>query len=167
MATLIELAQKGFLFRYGPQLGSKELEQRLVYITKTARSWMEHSLLALNPTWTTEISPDEQVYDLLAEFCAGGPLKYDHQFKVLSPRGEGIWELKTPDVRLFGWFPHKDCFVIVNGEATQKLKNQKSDKLDLYKRNIAQASAFRRMLQLDEPKYVAGDDPNDVISTSN
>jgi hypothetical protein len=167
MATLLELERRGFLIHYDAGLMVHELPQRLIFLSSDAARWMERKLPELESNWNTSISPLAQVDALLARFCAGRKLAHEKDFKVLNPRNRGVWELKTADVRLFGWFVSRDCFVLASCEAAKKLKSANPSQLNLYHRNINQVAGFRDTLQLDEPKFVAGDEINDVVSTWN
>jgi hypothetical protein len=164
MATLLELERKGFLFRYDPNLGPRELEQRQVYLSKAAAKWLDDVLPNMDSQWNSSHSPLEQVDALLARFCSGGALAHSRQFHAMHPITKGIWELKTADVRMFGWFFEKDCLVISNCENAQRLKNVKPNQPSVYARNVSAAASFRGILNLDEPKFLEGDDPNGVVS---
>jgi hypothetical protein len=165
MATLLELERQGFLVRYDPELEARVLEQRQLYLSKVAEKWLEKVLPNLESQWDTTESPLEQVDDLLAKFSSGGPLSHGRQFHVMHPIAQGIWELKTADVRMFGWFVAKDCFILSNCESAHRLKNTKPNQPSAYSRNVAAAASFRGILNLDEPKFLEGSDPNGVVST--
>jgi hypothetical protein len=72
---------------------------------------------------------------------------------------DGIWELKTPDLRLFGWFHVKDCFICGALDTAFNVKNS-----NLYKGYANEVGHFRDELPLDEPKYLTGDDPSNVVT---
>ena len=82
--------------------------------------------------------------------CSGETLTYDWQFKPLNYVQDGIWELKTANLRIFGWFPKKDCFlgVIANTKA-QILEH----KLVTPYANV-EVAPFRNKLDPHEPKYI-------------
>jgi hypothetical protein len=144
MATLVELERKGWLWRFDPELLPHELEFRAIYMSKSAKTWIERVLPDLSSGTESEIDPLGQFDDLLASFCAGGKLRHGKQFHVMHPRSEGVWELKTSDLRLFGWFPEKDCFVLVCGEAVQPMKARRPLQADLYQKCINQVIGFRQ-----------------------
>jgi hypothetical protein len=62
-------------------------------------------------------------------------------------------------LRIFGWFPERDIFVAVSAHTAKKVKD-----LEIYPGLVLEAVGFRNRLGLDEPKYIKGDDPNDVVS---
>lgn len=164
MATLLELEQKGWLWKLTPELSPRELELRTVLVSKVAKNWIANKLPLLESRWKSEIEPAAQLDDLLTLFCTGDRLKHGKQFHVLQPRYQGVWELKTPDLRLFGWFPERDCFVVVCCEEAGQMKARTGAQLDLYRKSINQVVGFRQSLPLDDPKFVTGVDPYGVVS---
>jgi hypothetical protein len=159
MATLPMLEADGALCRYEPELDHGQQELRLFYVFPRVAEWMERTLPILGSTWNIEETPLEQLDALLAVFCAGDPLSYGQRFKPLNALGDGVWELKTADLRIFGWFPRKDCFVATDADLARTVKSNR-----LYRPYAEQAVRFRDRLGLDEPKFVPGEDPLDVVS---
>ena len=59
---------------------------------------------------------------MLGRFAAGARLFVEPDeltpgdIKRLHPPENAIWELKTGDVRIFGWFHDHDCFVAHSGD---------------------------------------------------
>jgi hypothetical protein len=159
MATLIELSgDNGPLFK----LDALERHQqafRCIYISEKLKAWMEKDLPVLKATWQTELSCKEQVVDLTEMFCAGDELDSTTQFHALRPYVDGVWELKTGDVRIFGWFPQKDHFIGVVAHDAYFVKLH-----DLYHGLVGEVVRFRDALALDDPKFVPGDNPHAVVS---
>ncbi len=87
-------------------------------------------------------------------------MAYGQEFRRLHPGEHGIWEMRTPDIRIFGWFPHMDCFVAVFGDDASHIKDH-----DLYAGYRDQVVRMRDALDLDEPKYLDGAEIEDVVST--
>lgn len=159
MATLLELQQRGEIFRFDPALAWNEFEDRRIFLLPPAREWIEHVLPTLGSTWNIEVSPEEQLDTLFFEFCSGQSLAVGGQFKKLNPVDNGMWELKTSDLRVFGWFPSKDCFVATDCDDTDKIK-----RLKLYRGYCEQGVRRRDALDLDQPKYITGGDSDAVVS---
>lgn len=159
MATLLDLEDKGEVFKLDPALGWREQEMRCIYALPKARSWIDKTLPIVVSDRFTEEQPTMQVDALVYEFCKGDALVVDHRFRSLVHLGNGVWELKTADVRLFGWFYRKNCFVVSDCETKHRLL-----KHNLYKGYCEQAVRLRDALDLDEPKFIDGDNPHDVVS---
>jgi hypothetical protein len=160
MATVLELEAAGNLFRLDPDLEPGVQELRCIYVSPRLKTWIENDLPTLESTWKIEVSPQEQLQAFLEEdFCPGEPLTYDWQFKPLTHIEDGIWELKTADLRIFGWFSVQDCFIGSAANLKDLVKRHR-----LYYGYVKEAVQFRDQLDLDLPKFVPGDDPHAVIS---
>jgi hypothetical protein len=161
MATLLELehGNAGPLVKLDAGLESHEQEWRRISISLRLRQWIERVLPTLAPQWEVELSPLEQFDDIAWAFVSGEPLVYLNQFKPLRHISGGIWELKTPDLRIFGWFNIKDSFIGVVANQTSEIKQH-----DLYHGHCGEVSRFRDQIGLDEPKFVVGEDPYAVVS---
>lgn len=159
MATLLELSIRGDLIRYDPGLGENQLENRCIYVFPRVLAWIENRLPNIESDIENEHSPEEQLDDFLAAFCRGDALAFGRQFHSLIPIGDSVWELKTPDVRLFGWFAACDCFVATDGAAAGLVK-----RLRMYAGYRDQAIRLRNQLELNEPKNLHGDAPDGIVS---
>jgi len=160
MPTLAELHQQGALLKLDPQLGPREQEERLIYASPRFAQWVAEELPHLGTDRALEVLPEGQLDALFADFTSGKVLTYEHQFKPLHPRSENTWELKTGDLRIFGWFVRMDCFIAV--AATTKgfiLEHQ-----GIVAGFVGDVVRFRNLLDLDPPKLIEGDDPNAVVS---
>ncbi|WCT78903.1 hypothetical protein [Novosphingobium humi] len=159
MATIIHLAQSGHLTRFDPGLDWRQQEERCIYLLPSAKNWMRDVLPNEISDFGVERTPIEQVASLLENFCAGKALAFPRQFHPLVHIDSGIWQLKTADVRLFGWFCGQDQFICSNGDMATRIK-----KNHWYERYRDEAIGFRDILALDDPKFVAGGQPDDVVS---
>ena len=59
--------------------------------------------------------------------------------------------LKTPDVRLFGWFKERGVFIIANINSAAFIKEKQ-----LYQGYWNDTRDRRKRLDLDEPKFIDG-----------
>lgn len=159
MATLLDLELHDALIRLDPALSLRCQELRVIYVFPRLAVWMAEKLPLLESTWNIEDCPIEQLDALIAQFCSGEALAYGQRFKPLNHLGDGIWELKTADLRMFGWFNKQDCFVATNCDLKRTIVES-----HLYRPYCEQAVRFRDQLELDEPKFITGDDPNVVVS---
>lgn len=164
MATVGQLEAAGLLHRYDPALDPDEQELRLMHTSSKLKGWLENELSRLTSQWDSTNSPEMQFDDLMATYASGLPLILDTQFKVFRPRpieplGDGVWYLKTPDLRIFGWFYARDCFIGVVADTAHHVKTY-----DLYQGYRGEVMHYRNNLDLDLPKFIPGTDPNAVIS---
>jgi hypothetical protein len=159
MATLLELDADGSVSRYDPELGPGQLEERCLYVLPALVTRIQDWLPEQGSSWNIEIEPHEQVAAMLADYCAGHILKIGAGLKALSHLGDGIWEMKTADVRIFGWFHQKDCFIGASLDIAETIKTSK-----LYAGYCSEAVWRRSQLDLNMPKFIGGDDPNAVVS---
>lgn len=162
MATLLDLAGRDELHRLDPQLEPNEQEWRTIYVLPRVVPVFRDELPNWTSLWKVEQSPIQQMDALVETFCSGATLTFGHQFKPLNPLRDGVWELKTPDVRFFGWFYKRDCFI---GGAINNAYNVKNH--NLYAGYINEIVHYRQQLSLDDPKFVPGEDPNAVVSNYN
>lgn len=159
MATLLNLVEADQLLKLDPMLGVRQQELRRIYMLPRLATWLDQTLPGLGSTWNIEERPIEQLDALAAQFCAGEPLAYGHRFKPLTHLGEGVWELKTADLRVFGWFHQQDCFVGTDCNLKRVIVD-----LHMYGPYCEQAARFRGQLDLDEPKFLPGEEPDAVVS---
>jgi hypothetical protein len=160
MATAIDLDRRGDLFRLDV-LDRNVQEFRQIYASPDLYRWIRDVLPTLQPSLSIELSPVEQFFALAEIFCAGDRLTFDRGFKPLTRVTiDGIWELKTQDIRVFGWFHRKDCFIGVVADDATRIKS-----IGLYQgyANVT-TKLFLQQLDLDEPKYIRGDKPHAVVS---
>ena len=155
MATLATLASSGAIIRHDPNLEIDEQPVRFAYLSPAAQTWCLTVLPGMTRDRGRNETPFEQV---LFEFTVGRPMAYDVAYKKLDPLGQHVWELKTADVRLIGWFARKGCFVIVCAEMKRQLRQAR-----LYRPLIDATVAFRASLDLDLPKEITGVRPHDIL----
>jgi len=82
-------------------------------------------------------------------------MSYGPMFHDMDPSSDQVWELKTADLRIFGWMYRPREFIAVCGgfaddyKLPTKTKNYADDR-----RAVVEA---RNALPLDDPKYATGD----------
>jgi hypothetical protein len=158
MATMVDLISSR-LERLDPELPAGSQEVRLVYLAERAARWIEDQLPNGVSNWNLESSPLEQVFALFQAFCGGEDLIYSQTIRDLKPAGAGVWELKTADVRMFGWFFQKDCFVAVCADYAWRVKEY-----NLYAGYTNEVVRYIRDCDLDPTWIIASQDPADVVS---
>ena len=159
MSTILELVEMGRLIKFDPDLEPDQQEDRYFYVAPTILPKLQKELPAYVSDWKLDQRPLDQFEALMTDFCSGDTLYFFRTMKPLIHIQDGVWELKTPDLRLFGWFPVKDCFIMGEmGLATSVKRN------NLYEAYVNMVADWRKQLDLDEPKFIPGKDPNDVVS---
>jgi hypothetical protein len=159
-STKLALAQR--LFRLDPALEWNEREKRFIHTSPRFRERADKELPNWESHWNVETNPTQQFDALVEVFCSGKTLTFGRQIKPLTHIKDGIWELKTPDLRIFGWFCKKDHFIAGTMDLAFKVKEH-----NLYAGYVGEVARFRDQLDLDEPKFVKGDDPNVLVSNYN
>lgn len=158
MATLLSICGTD-IHRLDPGLEAGELEARVLFGTTDFTRWVKDVLPSLVSERRLDLTPLDQFDAMSVDYCTGQELIVGPDFHALLPRQNGVWEFKSPDLRIFGWFPQRDHFIAVVGHLADRVKHHEG-----YGRFIRQVVAFRDALTLDDPKFLPGDDPNVVIS---
>jgi hypothetical protein len=161
MATLLDLAggRAPVLFKLDPGFEDGSQEFRCILASQKLKIWIEQELPNLVSPLGIQISPQEQLFALVDVFYSDETLTYGGHFKPLRCRGQGVWELRTEDLRIFGWFPLKDHFIGVVANDATYIKEHR-----LYEGYIGEVVRFRNQLDLVEPKFIQGKDSNNVVS---
>jgi hypothetical protein len=159
MATILEITNVGGLKKLDAQLSHRQQEFRCFYASQKLVRWFESELVQSVSQHNLEQSPAEQVDALLEVYCSGGQLIYEWSFKDIQPIGSGVWEFKTADVRIFGWFCSVDIFVGVVADFAWRIKKHR-----LYDGYRDEVVRFIAQLDLDEPKCLMGGVNDGVIS---
>lgn len=93
-------------------LGPRDEVHRLLYWTKDFEQWcLRIETLGVARSY---VSLPEQLNQAFADFISGRPLT--GLTRCDPPKGQGIWRLKTPDLRLYGWADEPQCFILAAGE---------------------------------------------------
>lgn len=100
------------------------------------------------------LQPSDQLDDELERFISecDYPARGSLRPKPLSPAEDGVWQLKTPDLRVFGWFWRPGDFIVSQIGFKANLRRP-----ELYRPFIAQACRDRDSLQLDPPPFITGE----------
>ena len=164
MATLEQLVEQGVLRKHEADLEAWEMPERHLYLSDAFR--LAASFLYIAPKKRgRNVSPGDQVEQLFYDYVVGNPMTYSVHFRKLEPLTQHLWEFKTQDVRVFGWFARQRHFVATFGELKDNLsrEKQKVSTNVLYKPYIDHAKLTRDNLQLDAPKMITGLSYADVL----
>lgn len=161
MATLAALADAGTLVRIEVDIDDGRQTWRCLYGTPDFIAWLEGVLPALETgVMDAEITPQEQVFVLFADFIEGQHFEMDRRFRRLRRTPDlSIWELKTIDVRIFGWFASMDKFVCAFGEHKEEILRR--DSVGTF---MAKTDFVRNNLELDDPKFIHFEEYANVLS---
>ncbi len=151
MATLSILADRKQLVRLGGGLALGEQPLRLLYAFPHVATWLDNSLSTIIPMPDSELRPTEQVDALFYDFVSGEDFAYYERSHRMKPIDQGIWDFKTEDIRIFGWFHVKCTFVMANIDSMERVKNH-----GLYAGYRDDCIRRREALDLDPPKFVLG-----------
>jgi|SRR5580658_1463456 hypothetical protein len=151
MATLVQLTEKGKLKEYVVELEPSQQPERYVYAAPEVEEWFANVLSQAARDLGRNLWPYEQVEGLLHDFVAGEILVHTDTYRQLEPLYQSVWELRTVDVRIFGWFPRRCTFLMVCGALKKTIPRARD-----YRPFIQRVLDFRATLPLDEPKAVIG-----------
>jgi hypothetical protein len=162
MATAQELAAAGALVNLITYVDLEEYEQplRQVYADPRAIEWMTKILPHFVPInhQQDDLLPWQQADNYMHDFIVG-VTEFEMAPHFMLPVESGIWELRTPDLRFFGWFWKKATFILSSIE--KKEACAAINGLASGHRN--QSVRIRESLKLDPPKFVPGSSLKDVL----
>ncbi len=163
MATLEQLRSQSFLGRAMPRLLAGQQAERRFYFTRRFKEWFDQEMPLIAPTfWGGDVPTKEQINGIIKSFVAGEDLYLPEQLHIVDPAAFGIWELKTGDIRIFGWFPEYDTFIASTaGDATELHQGMKWS----YYCKCMWVVSERKLLDLNEPKFRAGGRRHDVFGS--
>jgi hypothetical protein len=155
MATLLTLIETKQLTQITVPLDVREFPCRWVYVFPEMLNWINETLPNLEPgRLKASSTPQEQFDNVLYKWISGKEIRYDRMFKDLMPMADEVWELKTVDLRMFGWLCAPRKFIVVFGDYADSYKppNIKAS----YEAARIRVINARNFLSLDEPKIAKG-----------
>lgn len=158
MATIANLCVSQDLIWLDALNGSSSLPQRYFYASPRLISWVEEELPAYDRDHDARLSPADQFVVLLEKFQRGTRLNHDADVKAISVAEEGIWEFRTTDLRILGWFGDHDRFIGVTAAMKKSIRQRG------YPSMKEEVLRFRDALPLDEPKHLQSTRGKDVLS---
>lgn len=132
---------------------------RRVYASNRFIEWASSGIQSVTISDLTQSTARGQLKAELDGFCNGDALMVAKDFHCLEPYPDFVWQLKTPDLRLFGWFIMKNCMVLDQG-GDANILHQGWSKYEPY---IKSVKAFRVLLS-DLPEPLKGVRASDVVS---
>ncbi len=145
MTTAVELAERELVRPASFTLKQGEVRWRRLLLTPEVEEWIVN-IYRNNPptTWEADLTPREQLHGLVRKFVLGAELNFDTEFHVLIPGEDAVWELKTPDLRLFGFFSKLDCMIVVGINFATVIKERAYTPM-----YIQMVKAFREQHEVD------------------
>lgn len=159
MATEQQLDALGIIVLIEVELDPDEQPQRLIYALPSVIEWMENELPGLETDGYIEgaLRPKEQAAVLFYDVISGkDPLTMAP--RCMMPNKHGVWELRTHDLRIFGFFSRKGVFIATSADTKARCKV--TGTYGKHRRDAVQA---RETLDLDPPKFVPGSTLADVL----
>jgi hypothetical protein len=156
MATFDKLLEVRTLIRVTLQLGRGQFHERKLYAFPQCLEWMRNDVPKLvTGRVASAFTPHEQLIVRLRQWMAGDPMAYGRMFRDMEPRSDAVWELKTADLRLFGWMHQPRELILVCGGYADDYKEP--TKKRTYAEDRRKVVSARETLDLDGNKYVVGD----------
>lgn len=116
---LSKLVSEGLIGPVAVRLGPRDMPNRQLLWTRAFESWSRGACLSDLRSSSATIA--EQLNTAFADFVSGRPLT-SGLARCDPPKGEGLWRLKTPDLRLYGWADDVQCMVLAVGEFVSVVK---------------------------------------------
>ena len=128
-------------------LGPRDNIFRRMFWTTECEQWCME-IIGSQPHQPSKFPYDQQLNQAFADFVTGRPLT--GMTKCDPPKGQALWRIKTPDLRLYGWAPAQQTLILCCAELKSVLKKPGPPKdKDLGNRVVAQ----RKDLGLNKPVY--------------
>jgi len=127
---------------------------RNIYISATAEKWIANNLKQLQPDgfYDGVERPREQLADVFRRVMIGENINEFYP-KTVVKHPDWIHELRTADLRMFGWFWRSSHFIV----ALIMVKKDLADNRVTYDGCFETCRAFRSGLDLDPPKFIEGE----------
>lgn len=147
LSTLRMFVRTGRLLQYELAEDDDRQPHRSLYVTPDLARWINGDL-ARHPLSKRAVSPVEQIADFMDRFV-GEPVMHINDFQQIKPAGAHVYEMKTTDVRVYGWFPAARVFIAVEGAL--KAETTAAGTVTAIRKRV---EAFRSGLALPSPDSV-------------
>jgi hypothetical protein len=153
MATLEELESRKLLYRFRPKrLKRHEFEDRQLWFFPEVVQWLLNDLPKLGAFYPENQAPYLQANVLMKSFVLGAEFVEKTMFWKMRPYRDDVFELKSADIRFFGWFVKPKVFVVACFEVFENVHAEPGVH-DRYRDEVIRK---RSLLPLDDPKYIKG-----------
>jgi hypothetical protein len=155
MATIHNLAGAGGPLTLIAVPMGNERPMRSIYGLQRFTNWMTNALPNLQTgRLKGRETPQQQLDFRLYQWITGKPMVYSRMLNDLMPHADEVWELKTLDIRVFGWMYRPLTFIAVFGDYADLYKGKTATRS--YGTAKADVIAARDRLDLDLPKFTGG-----------
>jgi hypothetical protein len=155
MSTFITLLEDKRLYRVTLQLPRNQFHERKLYAYPECLRWMREDVPKMKTgRLRSALTPREQLLERLRQWMSGDPMDYWPEFHDMDPRSDEVWELKTDDLRIFGWMYRPKEFIAVRGGYADDYKPPRKTKV--YADDRREVVKARNALPLDGDKYSKG-----------
>ncbi len=158
--ALHNLCVRAGLERYGSKRQIEGVSCRRIYASLNFIEWTKVGVGSVVVSNETHPSAKAQLKAELDGFCRGDWLVLGSDFHRLEPIENFVWQLKTSDLRLFGWFVRKDWLILHTG-ADANILHKKYSKFAPY---VTDTVSFRESLGEMFSKPITSGKASDVIS---
>src|SRR4051812_1731001 len=106
------------------RLPTGQSQVRFLYAYPECLKWMKEIVPTLVTGRKTDAqTPAEQLFLRLRQWLSGAPINKGPMFRELKyPQNNDVWELKTTDLRMFGWMYRPRKFIIASHGYTDHYK---------------------------------------------
>src|ERR1043166_8313831 len=116
MTTITKLLAEKGLIRVLVPLGRGQFHERKFYAFPECLKWMREDVPKMKTGRSNSaFSPHEQLVERLRQWMAGDAMAHGRMFRDMQPKSDHVWELKTADLRIFGWMYRARELVAVRG----------------------------------------------------
>lgn len=156
MATFDKLLEEQKIVRVTISLGRGQFNDRELYAYPDCLKWMKVEVpKMITGRVQSALAPKEQLITRLLQWITGKPMAHGRMFQDMRPRSAEVWELKTADLRIFGWMYRPRKFIAVQGGYTDDYKPP--TKIKDYGDDRDAVIKARNELPLDGNKSVTGE----------
>jgi hypothetical protein len=155
MPTFDTLVQQGTIIRVRLRLGRGQFDERELYALPDCLKWMKTEVPSMvTGRVQSHFTPSEQLITRLLQWITGKPMAYGRMFQDMLPKSDEVWELKTADLRIFGWMYRSRKLIAVCGGYADHYKEPTKTKY--YADDRQTVVDARNALPLDGNKFVTG-----------
>ena len=162
MSTPANLAQSGLLIPYRLSADHPGLPERMLYLSAKMEIWMDSVLPYLPRDRCAQMLPLEQVEAIFESYISDPHFSGVGLIQRISPTPKGVVEMKTVDVRIFGWFWRPGQIIVHHGGLKKNLKD--TEAVNLIREDVV---SYRNSLNLDHPPFTTSDHIHALLHVKN